>query len=70
MTSSRAFSCWIKHESPTLYLQLGVPFGTLLATCLTLLSKQIISMKASFRHSKPALQPRIVKDHEKLKEKA
>lgn len=54
MASSRAFSCWIKHESLSLYLPLGVPFGTLLAICLTLLSKQIITMKDSFWESKPA----------------
>lgn len=47
MISSRAFSCWIKHESLILYFQRGVPCGTLLATWLTLLSKQIINVKAS-----------------------
>lgn len=46
--SSRAFSCWAEHESLRLYFQHGIPFGTLLATRLALLSKQIIKLKVSF----------------------
>ena len=39
MISSRAFSCWTEHESLSLYIEHGVPFGTLLATRRALLKK-------------------------------
>lgn len=48
MISSRAFSCWTEHESLGLHFQRGVPFGTLLATRLASLSKQMTKLRASF----------------------
>lgn len=48
MISSRAFSCWTKHESLSLYFQHDIPFGTLLAKWLASLLKQIIKLMASF----------------------